>query len=185
MVLHRADCVAACCFPLVAKSDYKVSHTLQQLIPVFTTIIHHSLNHAAPTVGDYTININEEIWEGNQAMFFIKKHTFLSLDHLTDGVHSTAVEETSKGNRKDQGQQENETSLATRTAIKTKQQQGVRVHQLLHGTPTIQNSYLKAKCIKNISVLAWVIIFKSNIRGINLIELQITYLHEGMYLIWI
>lgn len=98
VVLHRADCVAACCFPLVGKSDYKVSHTLQQLIPVFTTVIHHSLNHAAQTVGDYTININEEIWEGNQAMFFIKKHTFLSLDHLTDGVHSTAVEETSKGN---------------------------------------------------------------------------------------
>lgn len=37
-------------------------------------------------------------------MFFIKKHILLSLDHLTDGVQSTAVEEASTGNRKDQDQ---------------------------------------------------------------------------------
>lgn len=43
VVLHMA-----CCFPLVAKSDYKVSHTLQQLIPVLTTVIHHSLKSRYP-----------------------------------------------------------------------------------------------------------------------------------------
>lgn len=52
----------------------------------------------------YAININEVIWEGNQAMFFIKKRTLSSLDHLTDWVHSTAEEETSVGDRQDQGQ---------------------------------------------------------------------------------
>lgn len=45
----------------------------------------------------YAINISEVMWEGNQAVFFIKRHTLASLDHLTDWVHSTAVEETSRG----------------------------------------------------------------------------------------
>lgn len=52
----------------------------------------------------YAINISEVIWEGNQAMFFIKKRALSSLDHLTDRVRSTAEEETSVGDRQDQGQ---------------------------------------------------------------------------------
>lgn len=37
-------------------------------------------------------------------MFFIKKRALSSLDHLTDRVRSTAEEETSAGDRQDQGQ---------------------------------------------------------------------------------
>lgn len=84
LFLHTVDGIVARCFSLVAKSYKVVSHTPQQLIPLSTTIIHHRLNHADESVCGYAININEVIWEGNQALFFIKIHTLSSLDHLTD-----------------------------------------------------------------------------------------------------